>query len=471
MYGAGEGDAERVYVSHNDCRHGGPPCPFRCGGATGKPRAWEAKTLTVRLDFDTGKRAVEPPPDFVKALGRAEGLGTMEALAYTHQREHVEAIEEAKKPQTRARRIERAVQMIREMIRDRPPRCVLPRPYRVAERVDSGSYEALQPCLDRIRAMDSPFTPGSRCCRRGRRGRDALRDPVWRERHHGDAGPVHRIRLAHLQRTNRHRRCRDRSRAAPTRSDPAWKDPDCSLRVPNARPHAQPAQSGAHSRRKLQRVGSRRRRRHGAGRAGNPDQRVGAAAGVLLRRDGIQGELRSPLHGRRAPLREEPGHARVLHAHTGRHARALGVDGTSRGPRRRISRWARRIPCPKSSPQWRRHFRMRSRCCERAWRVHPISRHRRHARQARRCGHHRHVLRRGAIPPAALQGVRRAARRFADLVREGLQIPVERYDEARRYIAACKTRVAEMYKATPVILVPAATGPAPLGLASTGDAE
>jgi Asp-tRNA(Asn)/Glu-tRNA(Gln) amidotransferase A subunit family amidase len=60
---------------------------------------------------------------------------------------------------------------------------------------------------------------------------------------------------------------------------------------------------------------------------------------------------------------------------------------------------------------------------------------------------------------------------LADLVRKGLQIPVERYDEARRYIADCKTRVAEMYKATPVILVPAATGPAPLGLSWTGDAR
>jgi Asp-tRNA(Asn)/Glu-tRNA(Gln) amidotransferase A subunit family amidase len=58
---------------------------------------------------------------------------------------------------------------------------------------------------------------------------------------------------------------------------------------------------------------------------------------------------------------------------------------------------------------------------------------------------------------------------LADLVREGLQIPVERYDEARRYIAECRTRLVELYKATPVILVPAATGPAPLGLASTGD--
>jgi Asp-tRNA(Asn)/Glu-tRNA(Gln) amidotransferase A subunit family amidase len=60
---------------------------------------------------------------------------------------------------------------------------------------------------------------------------------------------------------------------------------------------------------------------------------------------------------------------------------------------------------------------------------------------------------------------------LADLVREGLQISVEQYDEARRYIAECKARVTEIFKATPVVLVPAATGPAPLGLASTGDAR
>jgi Asp-tRNA(Asn)/Glu-tRNA(Gln) amidotransferase A subunit family amidase len=60
---------------------------------------------------------------------------------------------------------------------------------------------------------------------------------------------------------------------------------------------------------------------------------------------------------------------------------------------------------------------------------------------------------------------------MADLVRDGLQIPVERYDAARRHIAECKGKVAEIYKATPVILVPAATGPAPRGLSSTGDAR
>jgi Asp-tRNA(Asn)/Glu-tRNA(Gln) amidotransferase A subunit family amidase len=55
------------------------------------------------------------------------------------------------------------------------------------------------------------------------------------------------------------------------------------------------------------------------------------------------------------------------------------------------------------------------------------------------------------------------------LVREGLQISAARYDEAMRLIAVNRVRIAELYKATPVILVPAATGPAPLGLSYTGD--
>jgi Asp-tRNA(Asn)/Glu-tRNA(Gln) amidotransferase A subunit family amidase len=60
---------------------------------------------------------------------------------------------------------------------------------------------------------------------------------------------------------------------------------------------------------------------------------------------------------------------------------------------------------------------------------------------------------------------------MATLVREGLLISADRYDEARRYIAECKARMTELYKATPVMLVPSATGPAPTGLASTGDAR
>jgi Asp-tRNA(Asn)/Glu-tRNA(Gln) amidotransferase A subunit family amidase len=60
---------------------------------------------------------------------------------------------------------------------------------------------------------------------------------------------------------------------------------------------------------------------------------------------------------------------------------------------------------------------------------------------------------------------------MAALVREGLEIPVGKYDQARRSIAEGKARVAEIYKATPIILVPAAPGPAPRGLDSTGDSR
>jgi Asp-tRNA(Asn)/Glu-tRNA(Gln) amidotransferase A subunit family amidase len=60
---------------------------------------------------------------------------------------------------------------------------------------------------------------------------------------------------------------------------------------------------------------------------------------------------------------------------------------------------------------------------------------------------------------------------MAVLVREGLSITEHAYDGARRFIADCRTRAAEWYKATPIVLVPAATGPAPLGLASTGDSR
>ena len=43
------------------------------------------------------------------------------------------------------------------------------------------------------------------------------------------------------------------------------------------------------------------------------------------------------------------------------------------------------------------------------------------------------------------------------------------YDEARRYVDACRERISEIYKRTPAILVPAGAGPAPAGLSSTGD--
>jgi Asp-tRNA(Asn)/Glu-tRNA(Gln) amidotransferase A subunit family amidase len=58
---------------------------------------------------------------------------------------------------------------------------------------------------------------------------------------------------------------------------------------------------------------------------------------------------------------------------------------------------------------------------------------------------------------------------LANLVRDGLKIPSQRYNDAKQYIADSKIRFAEIFKSTPVLLTPAATGPAPLGLTNTGD--
>ncbi len=58
---------------------------------------------------------------------------------------------------------------------------------------------------------------------------------------------------------------------------------------------------------------------------------------------------------------------------------------------------------------------------------------------------------------------------LAELVTDGLRIPEGRYQEAIAYIADSKQRMAACYETAPVILAPAATGPAPQGLSSTGD--
>lgn len=60
---------------------------------------------------------------------------------------------------------------------------------------------------------------------------------------------------------------------------------------------------------------------------------------------------------------------------------------------------------------------------------------------------------------------------MATLVREGLLIGRERYNDALKFIAECKGRMAGIYRSSPVVVTPAAAGPAPPGLASTGDSR
>jgi hypothetical protein len=92
---------------------GGPPCiPLRKSNREAAELEG-GETITVRLELDAEKREVRPPSDFVKALKAAGAYDGWRALSFTHQREHVEAIVGAKKPETRVRRIERAVKMVR----------------------------------------------------------------------------------------------------------------------------------------------------------------------------------------------------------------------------------------------------------------------------------------------------------------------------------------------------------------------
>ncbi len=73
------------------------------------------QTVRVRMALDEAERTVEVPKDLAAAL-KAGGAGVQEAfdaMSFTHRKEHVVAIEEAKKPETRARRIAACVEAAR----------------------------------------------------------------------------------------------------------------------------------------------------------------------------------------------------------------------------------------------------------------------------------------------------------------------------------------------------------------------
>ncbi len=71
--------------------------------------------VDVEVELDMQPREVEVPADFQAAL-RADPVagGRFAALSYSHKRQHVEAITQAKTEATRARRIGKALQMLRE---------------------------------------------------------------------------------------------------------------------------------------------------------------------------------------------------------------------------------------------------------------------------------------------------------------------------------------------------------------------
>jgi hypothetical protein len=64
------------------------------------------ETLKVKIELDTEPREVAVPPDLHKALAASpKARKAWDALSYTFRREHAEAVESAKRPETRQRRI------------------------------------------------------------------------------------------------------------------------------------------------------------------------------------------------------------------------------------------------------------------------------------------------------------------------------------------------------------------------------
>lgn len=68
--------------------------------------------ISVEMQRDTEKRTVEVPEDLAAALNKASLTDVFAKMSYTHQKEYVNAINEAKREETRVRRIEKAVEEI-----------------------------------------------------------------------------------------------------------------------------------------------------------------------------------------------------------------------------------------------------------------------------------------------------------------------------------------------------------------------
>lgn len=68
-------------------------------------------TYTVHVEVDTAPRTVEVPDDLAAALAASpDAAGAWAGLSFSRQRQHVEAVLAAKKPETRERRVATVVE-------------------------------------------------------------------------------------------------------------------------------------------------------------------------------------------------------------------------------------------------------------------------------------------------------------------------------------------------------------------------
>ena len=71
-------------------------------------------SITIDIELDTAPRTVELPADLAKALAHdKKAIAAWEALSFTSKKEMARSLEEAKRPETRERRLAQAVQALR----------------------------------------------------------------------------------------------------------------------------------------------------------------------------------------------------------------------------------------------------------------------------------------------------------------------------------------------------------------------
>jgi hypothetical protein len=70
----------------------------------------QGDTIEVLLELDTEPRVVEPPADLAKALAKDKSAAAAwQKLSFTNQKEMARSLEEAKKPETRKKRLAAAL--------------------------------------------------------------------------------------------------------------------------------------------------------------------------------------------------------------------------------------------------------------------------------------------------------------------------------------------------------------------------
>jgi bifunctional DNA-binding transcriptional regulator/antitoxin component of YhaV-PrlF toxin-antitoxin module len=73
--------------------------------------------IVVTLEKDTEERTVTPPADLARELGKDKKLQiAWDRLSFTIRKENVRALEEAKHPETRTRRLEKTLAMLSERV-------------------------------------------------------------------------------------------------------------------------------------------------------------------------------------------------------------------------------------------------------------------------------------------------------------------------------------------------------------------